>query len=462
MPFPAKLLPKVLAKVKPSEKEFQAELAMAERLAQKIRTMEGSHVKVLLAGSLARNTHLKGDRDLDLFVLFPKHVSRKEFEREGLKLGKALFRGHKWELAYSEHPYVRGTIDGFDVEVVPSYQVESASELQSSVDRTPFHLEYVQQKLSESQRDEVRLLKQFLKGIEAYGADSRFQGLPGYAVELLILEYGSFWNAVRFLSKWKESTIVDVERSLLREQARERFSKAPLIIVDPTDSNRNVAAALSNEQFGRIIAASKRFVQQPSIHFFFGKKSKPLKWSLAKKLAEKQTILVFRFPYPKGTLSDMVWGQIRRLSRKLSNALQLEEFQVRRLEAWTDEQKEVFFAVELESNELERSRKRFGPLASNALASENFLKAHSKPISGPRVEKGRWIVEEVREFWNAKEFVLRQFQEWTKVESAVLKKSLRLASFVSEKELQKRYAKDKKFREFFSQFLKGKEKFLEY
>ena len=31
--------------------------------------MEGKHIDVILAGSLARNTHLKGDRDIDIFVV---------------------------------------------------------------------------------------------------------------------------------------------------------------------------------------------------------------------------------------------------------------------------------------------------------------------------------------------------------------------------------------------------------
>ncbi|MFH0714747.1 MAG: CCA tRNA nucleotidyltransferase [Candidatus Diapherotrites archaeon] len=462
MPDPSKLFPKVLARIKPSEKEFQHEMQVAEKFMDKIRAMEGSHVRVVLAGSLARNTHLKEDRDLDIFVLFPKHLSRDQFEREGLKLGKALFRGHEWELAYSEHPYVRGNIEGFEAEVVPSYEVEHASELQSAVDRSPFHLKYLLEKLSEKQRDEIRLLKQFLKGIEAYGADVKVQGLPGYACELLIVEYGSFWNAVRYMSRWKEGTIVDVERQLLRENARERFPNSSLIIVDPTDAGRNVAAALSKEQFARMISASKIFVQKPSIHFFFGKKQTPLKWGKAKNAMQKENILLFHFPYPKNALPDIAWGQMHRLARKLRNALEKADFSVQRLEAWTDEKHNAFFIVELEETELEKSRKRVGPLASNQEASENFLKAHLHPLNGPRIENGKWVLEEPRADWNAKEFVLKQFKEWTKVESAALKKALQNSSALFEKELKKFYAKDKKFREFFSGFLKGKEKFLEY
>ena len=161
----AKLKASVLKKVKPSKKEIGAEQKMADELMKKIRALEGSHVEVMLCGSMARDTHLKGDRDLDLFVLFPEGVPREQFVKEGLRLGKAVFRGHTWEEAYSEHPYIRGEIRGFEVEIVPSYKVSAAELLKSAVDRSPFHQRYLEKKLTAKMRDEVRLLRQFLKGI---------------------------------------------------------------------------------------------------------------------------------------------------------------------------------------------------------------------------------------------------------------------------------------------------------
>ena len=41
-----------------------------------------------------------------------------------------------------------------------------------------------------------------------------------------------------------------------------------IIIIDPIDSNRNLAAAISNENIGRFVLAARAFKKKPSISFF--------------------------------------------------------------------------------------------------------------------------------------------------------------------------------------------------
>src|SRR3989344_785889 len=102
MPSLEKILQSVLETVKPSEQEFRKEMEKAEELIKRIYKLEGKHVKAVLGGSLARSTHLKGDRDIDIFVLFPSHLSRQEFKKEGLRIGKQVFNAGKFEIAFSE------------------------------------------------------------------------------------------------------------------------------------------------------------------------------------------------------------------------------------------------------------------------------------------------------------------------------------------------------------------------
>ncbi len=102
-----KLLQTVLKKVTPGKKETLNQNKLAEKIMKGIMESGGSHVDVMLCGSNARGTHLKGDNDLDIFVLFPEKLSRQEFEKEGLRIGKKVFRGHKWEKAFSEHKHRR-------------------------------------------------------------------------------------------------------------------------------------------------------------------------------------------------------------------------------------------------------------------------------------------------------------------------------------------------------------------
>jgi len=122
---------------------------------------------VVQVGSTARDTWVSGDRDIDLFVRFDAALDREQLEEYGLAVGHAVLPdGHE---EYAEHPYVKGTYEGFDVDLVPCHDVETAGDLISAVDRTPFHDAYLSARLDEGLADDVVLAKAFLKGIGAYG-----------------------------------------------------------------------------------------------------------------------------------------------------------------------------------------------------------------------------------------------------------------------------------------------------
>ena len=453
------ILEKVLGKITPSENEIRAEKKMSEEIVQKLKAAKGKHIDVLVCGSIARNTHLRGDRDIDIFVMFPSHIPVKEFEREGLRLGIMVFRGHKWEKAYSQHPYIRGNIRGFAVEIVPSYKVERAEMLQSAVDRSPFHNAYLLSKMTKKQQGEVRLMKQFLKGIKAYGAELKVSSVPGYVTELLIVKYGNFLDAISAISKWKEREVVDIEGHLKEEEALKKFD-TPLVVVDPVDRNRNVAAALSLNQYSRIIAAARAFLRKPSENFFYPKKSKVLETAKVKKLVEKEGLIVVGMGFPKNELADVLWGQIRRLAKKIIGALQQKDFKVLRSAEWSDESNEIVFVFDLEANELEKVQKRIGPSVTNEKHSEEFLKTHRKPISGPRIEEGRWVVDIGRKHFLATEYIAELLKQLRKSEKAGIKKALnKKARILGNAEVMRKYKGNAEFREFFSTYLKGKEEF---
>lgn len=452
------LLKKILKKIKPSKKEVEREKKIAAHLIKKIHAIKGAHVDVVLAGSIARQTNLRGDRDIDIFVMFEEKLSEQEFEKEGLRIGKSVFRGHFWEKAYSAHPYIRGKINGFDVEIVPSFKVKNLEKIKSAVDRTPFHTKFLNQNLKPSQKDEVRLLRQFLKGIKAYGAELKTSSVPGYVTELLVLQYGSFEKTIQAVSKWKEQEVIDLKKHILKSEAQKKFH-SPLIVVDPVDKNRNVAAALSLNQFARFIAASRAFLKKPSINFFFPKKTKPLSLSVAKKHVKKEGLIVIETGFPKALL-DVLWGQIKRLSKKITSALEKEEFVVLRKSFWTDEKKSIIFVFDLKSNLLEKATKRIGPSVTDEKNSVRFLVHHKKPLSGPRIENGRWVVEIERKNFDAKKFLKKMLLELKKTEKANIKKSLnKKAKILKEAEVLEKYKKRGEFRDWFSTYLKGKEEF---
>jgi tRNA nucleotidyltransferase (CCA-adding enzyme) len=457
------LLQKILKTITPTKRERQKQARLAEKIISQVKAETGKHLDVVLCGSNARDTHLRGDNDLDIFVLFPERLSRQEFEKEGLRIGKKLFRGHKWEKAFSEHPYIRGTIEGFDVEIVPSYKVSRAELKQSAVDRSPFHNEYLLKRLKGKKKEEARLLRQFLKGIKAYGADTRASSVPGYVVELLVLEYGSFLNAVKGISGWKQGQVIDLEKHWGRGEARKLFPDAALVVIDPVDRNRNVAAALSLNQFSRIVAATQAFLEKPGESFFFGKKEKA--WPLARlrNMLLKKELVAVRLSYPKKALADIVWGQISKFARKVEKQLLLNDFNVLRSEAWTDEKNAIVIVFEVESRILQKSSVKAGPFVTDSRNSAAFLEKHSKVIAGPRIEEGRWVLEIPRKHTLVGKFLQEFLKKEKGREKGEMKKALNKGiKILQEENLVQLYRKDREFAVFLTGYLKGEEEFLAY
>ena len=91
----------------------------------------------------------------------------------------------KFHEKYAEHPYINAYIDGVDVDLVPCYKVDSATTIQSAVDRTPFHTRYITDRIN-GLIDDVLLLKQFTKAGGIYGSDQMTEGFSGYLCELLL------------------------------------------------------------------------------------------------------------------------------------------------------------------------------------------------------------------------------------------------------------------------------------
>lgn len=259
----------VLDIIRPTEAERRHIGKTAELLRKKteeyIRKNNLSIAEVRYVGSYAKDTYLS-DPDLDLFLMFPCETPGEQLVKEGLKTGEDVVGGVRM---YAEHPYTRGKFGGLDVDVVPSYLLENTKKLQSSVDRTPFHTDYIKKNLKPEQRDEVRLLKKFMKGIETYGAEPDTRGFSGYLCELLVLKYGSFRKALEAASEWRKGTVIEIE-------GKGPSSVAPLTVYDPVDPRRNVASAVHIDTMSLFIVAAKSYLANPDIRFFMPREREPL------------------------------------------------------------------------------------------------------------------------------------------------------------------------------------------
>ena len=311
-------------------------------------------------GSFAKGTWLDKDADIDIFIRFKKSTSEEKFEKISKKIGFDALKKYSPYVRYSQHPYVEASIRNTKINVVPFYDVK-IGEWKSAADRSPFHTKFMEKSLTSKMRNDVKVLKIFLKSNGIYGAEIAKQGFSGYISEVLILEFGSFENLVKSMSKIEEKYIIG--------KTAKKF-ETPITIIDPIDSNRNLAAAISDENVGKFILICRAFKQKPSLEFFKNQKSKVSKkyWS---------NLLVIKFDY-KVRSPDIIWGQIKRATSTLATQLELGGFTVLRSKSHTDELKEAYLLFFLESTKISQVYQKNGPEFFRDDSSKSFISKNLK------------------------------------------------------------------------------------
>jgi len=405
-----KILNEILKQIKPKPEEKKKLEGLAKKTLE-LTKKEAKKYKanVILAGSITRDTWLPDKKEFDVFVLFPAKLTEKKMEELGLEIGKKIISQLKGEytIEYAEHPYVSGLVDGIDIDVVPCFDIKSTEQLKSAVDRTPFHVRYIEKNLQLKLSDEVRLLKQFFKANEIYGADAKTLGFSGYVCELLIIKYKSFLNVLKEAIEWKPSEIIDIEKFYKKEdysKLRKQFKNQVLILIDPTDKNRNTAAALSPENFFQFKKSAKLFLSKPSEKMFFAREMEPLtEKELVELQARRRTELIFvKFTPPK-VVPDILYPQLRRFAERLQSILEETkyEFRVLRRGVYTNEKDLALVLLEMEISKLPIIQKRVGPLVSDFDDSRRFLEKYKE--YKPFIEDNYWVVEVRRKFLTARE-----------------------------------------------------------
>ncbi|MDE1822734.1 MAG: CCA tRNA nucleotidyltransferase [Candidatus Micrarchaeota archaeon] len=319
---------RILKDIKPTKVEIEATTANVNRLTAALKRIVPKNIEIRVAGSVARGTNLKGDADIDFFLLFEKGTSREKLVEHGLSYGKALAKAEKsrFEIKYAEHPYVRVYVEdmGIKADIVPAWKIKSADEMGTMVDRTPLHTEFINGRMSDRQRDDVRLLKFLLKKHNIYGAEVKVGGFPGYLCELLVYHYGSLAKLLEAAASYKLPLILDPsDRANVEDPKITKKFNSDFVVLDPVDVNRNVAAGLSVESLGRFVILAREFVKRPSAGLFYGEKfshddvPKYLA-SLMKDTGLDIYLLVTKVPDES---EDTTWPQLRKLSEILEGQI---------------------------------------------------------------------------------------------------------------------------------------------
>lgn len=396
------VLLKALELSKPTQREVKKISSVAKEVKESIiKHAPSTKIKdVVLGGSYAKGTWLKGDVDIDIFVKMNSSMNEEEFELLGKQIGLESLKQYQPYLRYSDHPYVEAIVQGIRVNIVPCYDVEKWKWI-SAADRSPFHTEYVTKKLDEEKRDQVRLLKKFLKSLGIYGAEIAKNGFSGYVTEVLILKYGSFQSTLEALSHIQEGKII-VSMDPIDEETIKKIFKHSVIILDPIDPKRNLGTAISVENFGKFVLAARTFLKEPSIEFFVRQE----RGGTANDFSEMYSnILVVSFNYRERS-PDVIWGQLKKSMNAISKQLTLGGFNVIRSTCTTDEKTEAAFIFLLESTTLPLYMVKTGPKVSRKHDSSKFISKNNN------IARLMWINNEMRittliarKATNAKEYV---------------------------------------------------------
>ncbi|NVM16182.1 MAG: hypothetical protein HWN80_00595 [Candidatus Lokiarchaeota archaeon] len=244
-----------------------------------------------------KQTQLKNDFDIDLFVglnyeLYkPKYdgLSKNKLKKESKKDFRSLCTNwiiksltlkefHHPRLLYAEHPYV--TVDyivknyTIKIDIVLFFDLELDYIMNygpiTAVDRSPWHGRFVKENLSQKQKNDVRILKQFFKANHCYGDKSAVGkvGFIGYSAELLIHHYENLQNLFSNFAKLKNNPIDFNNRPINELKKIQHFQNDYIIITDPVDKNRNVASAISEKAYKYCKQRIKEFLENPDKEYF--------------------------------------------------------------------------------------------------------------------------------------------------------------------------------------------------
>ena len=460
------LTKRILEKITPKKEEYAKINALSRELEQKITLacqQEGVEAIVRVEGSIAKDTWLSENPDIDIFMRLPTSIPRKNLGDVGLRIAKKAAGNAEQVERFAEHPYLEIFLSGYRVDIVPCYDAKPG-EWQSATDRTPYHTNYIKKCLSKEMRGEVRLLKKFMQGIDVYGAEIKVGGFSGYLCELLIMKYGSFAQTIRAFAQYNRRVVIDIEDFYAgRENELSLLFPEPLVIIDPVDKGRNVASAVQPQKLYTFIGAARALLKNPSEAFFYPPKPEVLSAeALKSQLGHRGSSIVFLVIGELNAVPDVLWGQLYRSKRSLRTLLELSDYKVLKDAVWSDEKPLNVFVFELEQQVLPDIKKHLGPPLEREAECQKYLAKYAqneRVISGPYIEDGRWMVELPRKTTDAVVLLKERLADGGKnagvadLIAKVIQKNLKV---LVNSEVLEVYSGNGDFSEFLTDFLFGK------
>lgn len=397
------ILKKALKELKPEQKKVKE---VEEFLIKLNKEIKKSRIKATATpgGSYAKDTWLKGDYDVDVFVKFDLKYKTNEISK---LLGKILKKFKPIKLHGSRDYY--WVQNSLRFEIIPVLDIKKPNEAQNTTDFSPWHVAWVNRQGSKY-KDDIRLAKKFMKTQGCYGAESYIKGFSGHVVDILVIYYGGFLPLLRAALKWKPTRSLrnhmqksNFLRKTLNPQVKtesiqsspkviiDYYKKVgknaefilnkskiqgPMIIIDPVQPERNAAAALSQEMFDLFVASAKKFLEKPSDKYFEYQKLD------LEKMKKKGKLLLIDVEVPEGK-EDPVGAKLVKAFDYI--AKELDEFGIIKKEWEWDKYKNAVFIYLLKKEKLPDTYEQPGPPVAMQKETIRFKKKHKKTF----IKQGR-------------------------------------------------------------------------
>ena len=362
----------VLAGIKPSMQEEKNKRKKIKVFLKRLnKNLDGE--TAILGGSAKKGTWLMDSYDADIFVKFNYKKFREKSSKISDILGKSLrkeFKGMK--RVHGSRDYFQIIENGFLFEIIPILNIKISDQAVNITDISPLHAKWVEKKMKSP--DDIRLAKAFAKAQDVYGAESFIQGFSGYCIEILTIHYGSFIGFIKAVSKWKKRTTIDImkyHKNIMIEVNKSKLI-SPLVLIDPVQKGRNVAAALSEKNYYKMINAAKSFLKNPSQDFFV-RKSLSSEDVKQKYINKNTTILKIN---PKSGKEDVVGSRILKCFEYTSRKLVEKDFTLTDSGWYWDRKKESFMWFITKEKELKKEMIQKGPPTKLKDFVKEFRKKH--------------------------------------------------------------------------------------
>ena len=422
-----------MEKITPSESEIQTQneviTKLTRSLSDRAREAGYSYSFIEPQGSTGmKQTQLHGVADIDLFVALNPDEHQDTLQLPDIERQKALdnlmselvsnwfepalhgLNVESVQRAFSQHPFLSLKMNEIDVDILGCFDIDKETLARegpiTAVDRTVHHTRYIAERLNDKKREDARILKSLVRSCHAYGDTCAVgrMGLTGVALELLIVFSENLDNAVQSLRNLDSKPVDVCNRTLKELKTIKTFHDDFLFLIDPTDTNRNIASSFSRRSYRWVQYQIDRFLealeeQRDTITDFLVESPIPSKrtpdWFNAHSKA-------FEFQKTNEIHYTILRDKLYRVARKIRSAM---EFENTGEERFGQILTEIIFhdgkyalGISVEKPKISSTYIRKGPPINLKDASSRFRETHSdvKEIDGYLCTKVKrdWILYE--------------------------------------------------------------------